>query len=69
MTRLATDSSQIFDINTRTIHKSIFSCTLWWFVGVCNIVVGHIDLQQVGFDVFSSLFSFCLLVSDKFGQK
>ena len=39
VTRLAKHSSQKFDINTRNIHKGIFSCNLWWFVGVCNIAV------------------------------
>ena len=39
MTRLAKHSSQTFDINTRNIHKGIFSCNLWWFVGVCNIAI------------------------------
>ena len=39
MTRIAKHSSQKFYINTRAIHKSIFSCNLWWFVDVCNIAV------------------------------
>ena len=39
MTRIAKHSSQKFDINTRNIHKDIFSCNLWWFVDVCNIAV------------------------------
>ena len=39
VTRLAKQTSQKFDINTRNIHKGIFSCNLWWFVGVCNIAV------------------------------
>ena len=39
MTRVATHSSQKFDINTRHIHKGIFSCNLLWFVDVCNIAV------------------------------
>ena len=39
MTRIAKHSNQKFDINTRNIHKSIFTCNLWWFVGVCNIAV------------------------------
>ena len=37
--RIANHSSQKFDINTRNTHKVIFSCNLWWFVGVCNIAV------------------------------
>ena len=39
VTRIAKHSSQKFDINTRNIHKGIFSCTLWWFVDVCNIAI------------------------------
>ena len=39
VTRIAKHSSPKFDINTRNIHKGIFSCNLWWFVGVCNIAV------------------------------
>ena len=39
MTRIAKHSSPKFDVNTRYIHKGIFSCNLWWFVGVCNIAV------------------------------
>ena len=35
VTRIAKHSSHKFDINTRNIHKGIFS----WFVGVCNIAV------------------------------
>ena len=38
MTRIAKHSSQTFDINTRNIHKGIFSCKRW-FVDVCNIAV------------------------------
>ena len=29
VTRIAKHSSQKFDINTRNIHKGIFSCNLW----------------------------------------
>ena len=39
MSIIAKHPSQKFDINTRNIHKGIFSCNLWWFVGVCNIAV------------------------------
>ena len=39
MTRVAKHSSQTFNINTRNNHKDIFSCNLWWCVGVCNIAV------------------------------
>ena len=39
MTRIANHSRQKSDINTRNIHKGIFSCNLWWFVDVCNIAV------------------------------
>ena len=39
MTRVAKDSSQTFNINTRNNHKDIFSCNLGWCVGVCNIFV------------------------------
>ena len=39
MTRIVKHSSPKFDINTRNIHKCIFSCNLLWFVGVCNIAV------------------------------
>ena len=39
VTRIAKHSSPKFDINTRNIHKGIFSCNLWWFVCVCNITV------------------------------
>ena len=39
VTRIAKHSSPKFDSNTRNIHKGIFSCNLWWFVGVCNIAV------------------------------
>ena len=39
MARIAKYSNQKFDINTRNIHKGIFSCNLWWFAGVCNIAV------------------------------
>ena len=38
MTRVAKHSSQKFDINTRNIPKGIFSCNLWRFVDVCNIL-------------------------------
>ena len=37
MTKVAKHSNQKFNINTRKSHKDIFSCNLWWFVGVCNI--------------------------------
>ena len=62
LTRLAKHSIQKFDINTRNIHKGIFSCNLWWFVGICHIATGRV------WCVFS-LSSFCLLVDDKFGKK
>ena len=39
MTKIAKHSSQKFDINTRNIHKGIFSGNLWWFVSVCIIAV------------------------------
>ena len=39
MTRVAKHSSQTFNINTRNPHKGVFSCNLWWRVGVCNIAV------------------------------
>ena len=39
MTRVAKHSSQTFNINTRNNHKGIFSCNLWWFVGVYNIAI------------------------------
>ena len=39
VTRITKHSSQKFDINTRNIHKGIFSCNLWWFVDACNIAV------------------------------
>ena len=39
MTRIAKHSSQKFNINTRNIHKGIFSCNLWWFTCVCNSAV------------------------------
>ena len=38
MTRVAKHSSHTFNINTRN-DKAIFSCNLWWCVGVCNIAV------------------------------
>ena len=69
MTRLAKHSSQKFDINTRNIHKDIFSCNLWRFVGVCNIAVEAYWLATGRVWCVFSLSSFCLLVSDKFGQK
>ena len=37
MTRVAKHSSLTFGINTRNNHKDIFTCNLWWCVGVCNI--------------------------------
>ena len=39
MTRVAKHSSQTFNINTRNDHKCIFSCNLWWCVGICYIAV------------------------------
>ena len=39
MTGVAKHSSQTFNINTRNNHNGIFSCYLWWCVGVCNIAV------------------------------
>ena len=33
MTRVAKHSSETFNINTRTNHKGIVSCNLWWCVG------------------------------------
>ena len=39
MPRIGKHCSPKFDINTRNIHKGIFSCNLWWFVCVCNIPV------------------------------
>ena len=39
MTTVAIRSSQTFNIITRNNHKGIFSCNLWWCVGVCNIAV------------------------------
>ena len=69
VTRLAKHSSQKFYINTRNIHKDVFSCNLLRFVGVCNIAVEAYWLATGRVWCVFSLFSFCLLVSDKFGQK
>ena len=68
VTGIAKHSSQKFDINTMNIHKGIFSCNLWWFVDVCNIAVGVYWLATGRVWCAFSLLSFCLLVSDKFGQ-
>ena len=67
MTSIAKHSSQ--STNTRNIHKGIFSCNLWWFVGVCNIAVEAYWLATGRGLVCFSLSSFCLLVSNKFGKK
>ena len=65
MNRVAKHSSQKFDINTRNIHKGIFSCNLWWFVGVCNSRRDILTCNRSGLVCFTS---FCLLVSGKFGK-
>ena len=67
MTSIAKHSSQ--STNTRNIHKGIFSCNLWWFVGVCYIAVEAYWLATGRGLVCFSLSSFCLLVSNKFGKK
>ena len=69
VTKIAKHSSQKFDIDTRNIRKAIFSCGLWWFVGVCNIAVEAYWLATGRVWCVFSLSSFCLLVSDEFGQK
>ena len=69
VTRLAKHSSQKFDIHARNVRKGIFSCNLWWFVGVYYIAVEAFWLATGRVWCVFSLSSFCLLVSDKFVNK
>ena len=62
VTREAKYSSQTFNINTRNIHKGIFSCNRWWCVRVSNIAVeAYCRVRCVFFFFFFFFFFFVCL--------